>query len=85
MIGLFDDPRRVSSVSRSRSFDALVAASPVDVWRTLADLAGLSRWASGVDHSSLLTEPGVGVAAVRRLPVGRDQLRTRLPSRQPER
>ena len=46
---------------------ALIAA-PVDaVWSALADFAGISSWASNVDHSSFMTEQTEGVGSVRRI------------------
>ncbi|MEO6204793.1 MAG: SRPBCC family protein [Mycobacteriales bacterium] len=72
-------------MSRSRSFNALVLASPTEVWRSLGDFSRVSNWASGVDHSSALTSPETGVGAVRRVQVGRETLRERITCWEPER
>ena len=49
---------------------ALIDATPAQVWAVLADFAAISRWASNVDHSCLLTEQSSGVGAVRRIQSG---------------
>ena len=53
-------------VERTSSLEA----SPTEVWAVLSDFAGISRWAPNVDHSSLMTEQGSGVGAVRRIQAG---------------
>lgn len=54
--------------SVQRSVD--VEAPPDRVWALLSDFAGISGWASNVDHSSLLTEQVSGVGTVRRIQTG---------------
>lgn len=44
------------------------------VWSLLADFAGISRWATNVDHSCSMTESSAGVGAVRRIQTGRTTL-----------
>lgn len=53
---------------------ARIARPAADVWATMADFGGISRWASNVDHSSLTTEQPDGVGAQRRVQVGRSAL-----------
>ncbi|HEY5662986.1 MAG TPA: SRPBCC family protein [Ilumatobacter sp.] len=49
-----------------------VVASPSErVWDVLAAFERIAEWAPEVDHSSLLTEHGSGVGAVRRVQLGR--------------
>ena len=51
-------------------------AAPVDaVWDVLARFADISRWASNVSQSNLLTDGPVGPGTVRRVQVGRAALR----------
>ncbi len=46
---------------------ARIERPPSEVWAILSDFAVISRWAPNADHSSLLTEQGEGVGAVRRI------------------
>ena len=48
--------------------------STSDVWAVLADYGRLATWASGVDHSSMLTDDDHVVGAVRRAQLGRTVL-----------
>jgi hypothetical protein len=51
-------------------------AAPVDaVWQALTAYGDIGRWASSVDHSSLLTDGPVGPGSVRRIQSGRTVLR----------
>lgn len=45
------------------------------VWETLAGFSDLSHWATGIQHSSMLTGGPPGVGATRRVQVGRATLR----------
>lgn len=55
------------TVSRSTR----VAAAPAAIWETLADFAGISRWAPNVDHACLMSEQDQGVGMRRRIQSGR--------------
>lgn len=60
----------------ARATRSTVVEAPIgDVWATLADFGGLSRWGGGVSHSSLLSKATEGLGAVRRVQVGRNTLR----------
>lgn len=48
-----------------------VDAPAAAVWKTLADLAAISKWAPNVGHSSWASEQREGIGAVRRVQVGR--------------
>lgn len=51
--------------------EAAVAGTPDDVWAVLADFGGISRWASFVDHSCLLSDGTEGIGMRRRIQTGR--------------
>ena len=60
--------------------------APVDaVWDLLAEYAEISRWASNVSQSSLLTAGAPGPGAVRRVQVGRAALRETVTTWEPGR
>lgn len=65
------------------SSSALVPAPPEQVWQTLADFGGISRWGTGVDQSSLLTDVSQGLGATRRVQVGRNAVRETITAWQP--
>lgn len=52
-----------------------ISAPPEDVWALLADFGGIARWASVVDHASILRQPGDGedprIGLTRRIQMGR--------------
>jgi hypothetical protein len=56
----------------TRSSD--IRATPDDVWALIADLGGLARWASGIDHSSIMSEHVTGIGTTRRIQAGRTVL-----------
>lgn len=51
-----------------------IARPAQEVWATLADFGGISRWAPNVDHSCLTTYQIDGLGAVRRIQSGRNTL-----------
>lgn len=57
----------MATVVRSRT----IAAAPAAIWATLADFAGISRWAPNVDHACLMSEQDQGVGMQRRIQTGR--------------
>jgi uncharacterized protein YndB with AHSA1/START domain len=66
-----------SSVSR-------VVDAPVErVWEVLAQFGEISRWGTGVDHSTLLTSGPVGPGTTRRVQVGRNALRETITTWEP--
>jgi len=60
----------VSQVARRTT----IAAAPDEVWAVLADLGGLARWSTGVDHSCLLRDGELDVGLARRVQLGRTTL-----------
>ncbi|MGA9277703.1 SRPBCC family protein [Ilumatobacter sp.] len=50
---------------------AVVPASPGDVWAVLAEFGDISRWATNVDHSCLLSEQTEGIGTTRRIQTSR--------------
>ena len=65
------------AVTRSRT----VGGDLTRVWDVLADFGAISTWASNVDHSCLLVDPGVGDdldGATRRIQTGRTALVERI-------
>lgn len=48
-----------------------VEAGIDEVWAVLADFGAIGRWASGVDHSCLMSDRTAGVGTSRRIQVGR--------------
>ena len=61
-----------------------INAVPADVWRVLADFGDISRWASNVDHSCLMTEQADGAGVVRRIQTGRNTVLERVVEWEPE-
>lgn len=51
-----------------------ISAEPGTVWAVLADFGAISRWASNVDHSCLMSEQTEGIGTARRVQVGRTSL-----------
>lgn len=47
-----------------------IVATPEEIWAVLEDYGDIARWASNVDHSTLVTEQRDGVGAVRRVQLG---------------
>jgi len=67
----------VIAVTRSRT----VGGDLTRVWDVLADFGAISTWASNVDHSCLLVDPGVGDdldGVTRRIQTGRTVLVERI-------
>lgn len=67
------------------SRDLVVPVDPEQVWRLLADFAGIAVWAPNVDHSCLTTSLSEGVGAQRRVQVGRNVLLERIVTWEPGR
>ena len=61
-----------------------IEGSTSDVWAVLADFGSISRWASNVDHSCLMTLQATGTGAVRRVQVGRNALLEKVVTWEPE-
>lgn len=59
-----------ATAQRSRVIDA----APEEVWRTLADFGGISRWAPNVTHSATLSPTTEGPGTARRVQAGRKVL-----------
>jgi uncharacterized protein YndB with AHSA1/START domain len=68
----------------SASSTRLVAAPVEAVWRVLADFGAISRWGTGVDQSSMLSEGPVGLGSTRRVQVGRNTLRETITTWEPQ-
>ncbi|MCW2542555.1 MAG: hypothetical protein JWM40_107 [Frankiales bacterium] len=68
----------------SASTTRLVAAPVEAVWRVLADFGAISRWGTGVDQSSMLSEGPVGLGSTRRVQVGRNTLRETITAWEPQ-
>lgn len=66
-------------VTRARD----LGATPDEVWALLSDLGGLSRWAPGIDHASLMGEQSSGVGATRRVQARRLVLVERVDTWEP--
>ncbi|MBV9484694.1 MAG: SRPBCC family protein [Frankiaceae bacterium] len=64
----------MTTVAKSR----LISHPPAAVWKALADFGAISRWAPGVEHSSVASATTDGVGAVRRVQLGRIALLERV-------
>ena len=67
------------------STSRVIPVSPTRVWEVLADFGGISRWGTGVDQSSLLSEGPIGLGSTRRVQVGRNTLRETITTFEPGR
>jgi carbon monoxide dehydrogenase subunit G len=52
------------------SRSCVIAASPQEIWKTLADFDKISRWAKDVSHASYTTEAHEGIGTTRRVHAG---------------
>lgn len=62
-----------------------VRATPDEVWDLLSGFADISRWASAVAQSSMLSQGSPGPGAVRRVQIGRAALRETVTAWEPGR
>ncbi len=60
-----------------------ISRSPQEVWAVLAEFGGISRWASNVDHSCVVSEQDDCIGAVRRVQMGRNTLLERVVEWEP--
>lgn len=67
------------------SEETTIAQPPDEVWRVLANFAGISQWAPNVDHSCLMAEQGEGIGTVRRIQSGRATVLERVVQWEPAR
>jgi uncharacterized protein YndB with AHSA1/START domain len=68
----------------SSSTSRVIPVPPARVWEVLADFGAISRWGTGVDQSSMLSDGPIGLGSTRRVQVGRNTLRETITTWEPQ-
>ena len=70
----------MAAIDRTRT----IAATPTQIWETLADFGAIGSWADNVDHSCILNHGATPVGTTRRVQVGRDAFVERITEFDPQ-